>query len=260
LKAALRSGGDLDLIKRFVAAGFPVLIEKGTILRDYTGKNSWMGHYAVVDGYDESRTVFNTQDAFVGANFEVPYDVLQSNWRSFNYTYLIIYPPEREAEVMALLGPDAEETANWQNAALKASDEIYATEGLDHYFAWFNRGTSLVNLQDFAGAATAYDEAFNYYPSLPEEGRPWRMLWYQTGPYFAYFYTGRYYDVLNLANTTLDAMQSDKNLEETYYWRAMAKNALGDSSGAVEDFRESLKFHAGFPPPLAQLQALGIEP
>jgi tetratricopeptide (TPR) repeat protein len=84
------------------------------------------------------------------------------------------------------------------------------------------------------------------------------MLWYQTGPYFAYFYTGRYYDVLNLADTTLNAMQSDKNLEESYYWRGMAKAALGDTSGAISDYQTSLQYHPGFEPALFQLRQLGV--
>jgi hypothetical protein len=85
------------------------------------------------------------------------------------------------------------------------------------------------------------------------------MLWYQTGPYFAYFFSQRYYDTLYLADGTLQAMQSDRNLEESYYWRAMAKAALGDSAGAIADFQESLKYHPGFPPAIYQLKLLGVE-
>ena len=86
------------------------------------------------------------------------------------------------------------------------------------------------------------------------------MLWYQTGPYAAYYYTGRYWDVISLADTTLSTMQSEKNLEETYYWRGMARLALGDSAGAIDDFRTSLSYHPGFVPPAYQLQQLGLEP
>jgi tetratricopeptide (TPR) repeat protein len=83
------------------------------------------------------------------------------------------------------------------------------------------------------------------------------MLWYQTGPYSAYFYYQRYWDVLNLAETTLSQMQSDKNLEETYFWRGMAKVQLGDTAGAIEDFRLALKYHPGFEPAITQLNLLG---
>jgi hypothetical protein len=259
LGVILRVGGDLELLKRFLAAGFSVLVEKGTYLHDLTGVVSWMGHYQVITGYDETGGYFITQDSFVGADHQVKYMELLKAWRAFNYTYLVIYPKERGTEVMGLLGSDADETANYQNAALKASNEIYGLSGIDQYFAWFNRGSNLVKLEDYGGAAVAFDEAFKIYPTIPESERPWRILWYQTGPYFAYYGVGRYYDLLYLADATLNAMQSDKNLEESYYWRGMARNALGDQATAIEDFRLSLKFHPGFEPAIYQLKLLGVE-
>ena len=85
------------------------------------------------------------------------------------------------------------------------------------------------------------------------------MIWYQTGPYWAYYYTGRYQDVIKLATTTLDAM-SEPVLEESYYWRALAGEATGDSKGAIKDLQSALKFHPGFEPALTQLKQLGITP
>ena len=260
LGAVVRVGGDLDTIRRFINSGYPVLVEKGTYLRDLTGVVSWMGHYQVVTGYDDEKQEFITQDSYVGADHIVPYDEMERNWRAFNNTYMIIHPLEDEAEVISLLGEDADETSNYQRAAQRASDEIFALQFSDQFFAWFNRGTNLMYLQDYAGAADAYDNAFAVYAGLDEANRPWRMLWYQTGPYFAYFYSQRYWDVLNLAETTLNQMQSDRNLEESYYWRGMAKAALGDSAGAIEDMRTSLKYHPGFEPALYQLDVLGASP
>ena len=259
LRAVERVGGDVELLKRFLSSGYPILVEKGTYLRDLTGVVSWMGHYQVVTGYNDAENQFITQDSFVQPDHKVSYDEFTNGWRSFNYTYVVIYPADKEADVLELLGDDADETSNYQNAALKASNEIYGLAGIDQYFAWYNRGTNLVKLQDFAGAALAYDEAFAIYPTIPETERPWRMLWYQTGPYFAYFYSERYYDVLYLADGTLNAMQGDKNLEESYYWRAMAKSALGDTQGAIQDFRTSLDYHEGFEPAIYQLGLLGVE-
>ena len=109
------------MLKRFLAAGYPVLIEKGIYLHDLTGVVSWMGHYLVVTGYDETEKYFIAQDSYVGADQKVPYEDMVRNWRAFNYTYLVIYSADKEAEVLALLGPDADETANYQNAALKAA-------------------------------------------------------------------------------------------------------------------------------------------
>jgi hypothetical protein len=260
LRAVERVGGDLETLKRFLAAGYPVLIEKAAYFHDLEGVLSWMGHYQVVTGYNDSRAIFVTQDSFTRPDEEISYPDMETNWRGFNNTYIIIYPPDKETEVLSLLGPDADETASYQRAAQKASVEIYSLTGIDQYYAWYNRGTNLAALKDFAGAAQAYDNAFGVYPTiLPQEDRPWRMLWYQTGPYAAYYYSGRYWDVIGLAETTLSTLQSEKNLEESYYWRGMARQALGDGAGAVEDFRTSLQYHPGFAPPAYQLKLLGLE-
>ncbi len=260
LHVVVRVGGDLELIKRFLAAGFPVLVEKGTYLRDLQGVVSWMGHYEVITGYDDAKLSFVAQDSYTGPDFPVPYGVMTTDWRSFNYTYLIIFPADKEADVMALLGPDADETANFQRAAQKATDEMQTLSGIDLFFAMYNRGTNLVQLQDYAGAAAIYDQAFLLYPSLSEKDRPWRILWYETGPYFAYYYTGRYDDVIRRADITLGEMKSEKNLEESYYWRGMAELALGNKDDAIKDFKEALKWHPGWAVATEQLTALGVEP
>lgn len=256
LSSVTRLGGDIELVKSLVASGFPVLLEKGTFLRDLAGEVSWMGHYQLVTGYDEAKGILIVQDTYVGADHEMSYEDILTGWRAFNYLYLVAYPPEREAEVLALLGPRWDETASIQLAAERASLEIFRTEGRDLFFAWFNRGTSLMLLQDYGGAAQAYDQAFaNIYPGIPEDERPWRMMWYQTGPYWAYFYSGRYYDVINLATTTLDTM-SKPVLEESFYWRALAKEALGDTSGAIADLKEAVKLNPNFATGIYQLERL----
>jgi hypothetical protein len=257
--AIVRVGGDLEVIKRFIAAGFPVLVEKGF---EGEGFDGWMGHYEVLTGYDDARQRFTAQDSYIMADLPVDYTDLLVHWRAFNYLYLVIYPTEREAEVMSLLGPHADEAYNNQAAAQKASDEIYATSGRDQFFAWFNRGTNLVRLQDYAGASQAFDEAYAIDAQLAisdPEHRPWRMLWYQTGPYFAYFFTNRYGDVINLATQTL-VNASEPTLEESWYWRARARAAVGDSAGAIDDLHTSLVYHPDFAPSLELLQALGAAP
>ncbi len=262
LRAMVRVGGDLELVKRFLAKGFPVLAEKGAWIKDFSGVVSWMGHYEVITGFDDQISELITQDSYYSADYPVPYDTFIEGWRSFNYTYVMIYPADRENEIMAILGDQADETVNYQYAAQKASDEIYALTGADQFFAWYNRGTNLKELQDYAGSAQAYDQAFAIYNTLPEDRsvRPYRILWYETGPYFAYFYTGRYYDVISLSTTAINAALDEPALEESFYWRAMAKNALGDAYGATQDFQESLKYHPNFEPSIYQLQLLGIQP
>jgi len=50
LQVALRVGGEIPLLKRFLAAGFPVIIEKGFEGRYFKGL---MGHYVLVIGYSD---------------------------------------------------------------------------------------------------------------------------------------------------------------------------------------------------------------
>jgi hypothetical protein len=145
LKAIVRVGGDLELIKRFLSKGFPVLAEKGAWIKDFSGVVSWMGHYGVITGYNDEKSELITQDSYYSADYMVAYDNFIEGWRSFNYTYVMIYPADREAEVMAILGEQADETVNYQYAAQKASDEIFALTDTNKFFAWFNRGTNLKN-------------------------------------------------------------------------------------------------------------------
>jgi len=262
LAAVVRSGGEIALVKDLLAAGFPVLAEKGYYEYDYNGKLGWMGHYQFITGYDDTQGVLIVQDTYNdGPDFEVPYEEFMRGWRSFNYIFLVVYPLELEGDVLTTLGGWAD--ADWasRHALEIAQQEALQLSGIDEFFTWFNAGTSHVKLREYAGAAIAYDYAFSLYAGLgDDEMRPYRMLWYQTGPYFAYYYTSRYYDLISLANTTLYDTISEPVLEESIYWRGLAKLALGDTEGAVEDFRDSLQWHPGFIPSVDQLQQLGLEP
>jgi tetratricopeptide (TPR) repeat protein len=147
---------------------------------------------------------------------------------------------------------------NFQHAAQLALTETTNLTGREQFFAWFNLGTNLLYLQDYAGSAQAYDNAFALYASLPQEERPWRLLWYQDGPYAAYYYTGRYQDIINLAHTTL--INVDKPvLEETYYWRGMAKSALGDRAGAIEDLQRAYTLNPNSTSAGAELQRISSQ-
>lgn len=258
LGALTRIGGDIELLKRLLAAGFPVLIEKGL---QHSPKD-WMGHYVLVTGYNEERQRFITQDSYTGPgeNALVPYaDLSELWWRDFNYVYVVLYPTERELEVLSILGPNADEQENARLAAEKAESEIASLSGRNLFFAWYNLGSSRVRLGDYAGAAVAYDQAFAIYPTIPEDDRPWRMLWYQFGPYEAYTQTGRYQDTLNLANQTLFTL-GKPILEESLYWLGRAQEGLGQPDQAVSSYRQATAINPNSTPALAELQRLGVSP
>ena len=253
LAALARVGGDLQTLKRFIAAGFPVVIEKGYD----PPHDDWMGHYLTLNGYDDAQGLFTAQDSLIMPDFPLPYDLVEQRWRDFNYVYLVIYPPGREAEVLSLLGPQASQRSNYEYAAQLASQETATLTGRDQYFAWFNLGNNRVALEDYAGAAEAYDNAFAVYPAIPEEERPWRAMWYLDGPYAAYYHTGRYQDVINLANNTFFAL-GEYTLEESFYWRGLAKEALEDLNGAIFDLRKAVELNPNYAPPRDELDRLGV--
>ncbi len=258
-KAVVRQGGTVTLLKALVTNGFPVMVEKGVMFRDTTGRVSWMGHYNIVLGYDEAQQQLITHDSFLddGKFKRFSYEQLKQEWQAFNYVFMVVYPPEQWDKLAGVLGAYADESQSYSLALDISASEIPVTSDAAHFFAVFNRGTNLVKLQDYAGAAAAYDEAYNYYATLPEQNRPYRITWYQTGPYFAYYYMARYQDVIQLANTTLDTTP-EPYLEESYYWRALAEVMVGQHDDAVADLCTSLKYHPDFSPSVSELGSLGV--
>lgn len=258
----VRSGGDIELIKKLIASGFPVVIEKGYYEADYTGKVGWLGHYLFVTGYDDGRGAFNVQDAYLepGNNIESDYDTFIDGWRSFNYLFMVVYPPENEDQVLELLGNWSDPVWANQHALENAQYEASQLKGINEFFAWFNIGTSQVALQDYADASFSYDFAFLLYSQLEDDDtqRPYRIMWYQTGPYWAYYYSQRYQDTISLADNTLYETVAEPTLEESLYWRGMARLAIGETDGAVADFHQTVYLNPSFTPGIDMLNQLGV--
>jgi tetratricopeptide (TPR) repeat protein len=251
-----------------VAAGFPVVVEKGIYELDVNGKYGWMGHYAFVTGYDDTQDLMIYQDTYQpagaepGPNRKIKTSTFIEGWRAFNFVFIVVYPNEKENEVRSLLGPLADEQWASQHALSVAQSEAQSLADIDRFFAWFNVGTSHVTLLQYADAAIAYDYAFNVYADLDtnDSVRPYRMMWYQTGPYKAYYYTNRFADVINLADTTLNDTIAEPVLEESLYWRGMAYYMAGKTDLAVNDYRAALKVHPQWIPATQAMQDLGMQP
>jgi tetratricopeptide (TPR) repeat protein len=79
------------------------------------------------------------------------------------------------------------------------------------------------------------------------------MLWYQFGPYEAYYAVERFDDVITLATATLNTTD---NLEESYYWRGVAYGAQGKSDLARADFEAALEYNPGYAAARQALAAL----
>lgn len=239
-EARVVAGGDLNLIRTFVANGLPVIVETWFVPEP----NDEMGHYQLVIGYDEDELIF--YDSYQGPDVRAPVVQFDPLWKVFNRTMMVAYTAPISPLVEAILGERADERVMYERALAQAQAEA-AADPRDK-FAWFNIGTNLLALGDSAGAADAFDEA----RALK---LPWRMMWYQFGPYVAYFKQGRYADVIALANATLRRV---RNLEESLYWRGRALAAIGNVKAARADFQAALRFNPHYAAAREALDAMGM--
>ncbi len=225
---------DTDLLKRLLRAGYPTIVETWFIPEP----DDEMGHYRLLTGYDDVRQEFTAQDSYQGANQTIPYTELEHLWKVFNRVYVVVTKAGQAQELQALLGDgrslsgsEADRQAMYKSALAVAQAEIEADP--EDRYAWFNAGTNYLGLGQYEQAASAYDQA-----RLLK--LPWRMLWYQFGPFEAYLRAGRYQDVIDLANANL---HTTANLEESYYYRGLARRALGDETGARQDLETALRYN-----------------
>lgn len=166
LRAITRSGGNLDMIKRFIAAGFPVVIEKGY---EPNSTEGWYGHYLTVYGYDDARQEVYTRDTnsgpFDGSPRIDSYEDFLYWWQQFNYTFYVVYRPEHEAQVNAIIpGQLLDNQSMWEYTTQLATQEIEANP--NNAFALFNLGVSQTRLGELTGdpayyerGAAAFDQA-----------------------------------------------------------------------------------------------------
>ncbi|MFN8448838.1 MAG: tetratricopeptide repeat protein [Anaerolineae bacterium] len=231
VSAITRMGGDIELVKDFIAANIPIIVETGYYLE---GEN-WLGHYQTVVGYDDNQSVFYIYDSWLGigtgdAGIAEHYSDFDANWQYFNRAFIVIYEKDRENVVQQILGDRADVTKADEHALAVAQQEARADR--QNALAWFNLGTSYTRLGQYEQAATAYDQARRL------GTLPFRMLWYQFGPFEAYFETGRYDDVLALVNTNLRT--AGNYVEETFYWQGKVLAAQGQRQDAAAAFQRAI--------------------
>jgi tetratricopeptide (TPR) repeat protein len=241
LKALPLWGGDLALLKQLIAADFPVVIEEGLLPSEWEG---WMGHYLTLYGYDDNSQAFMSMDTYLGpwdsSGLPADYTALAETWQHFNYALLIIYPPEREDDLFAILGPERlDPVPMWQQALEQAQTAVSAEP--ENAFAWFNLGSGLTHLGELTGDQAYYEGAASAFDRARTIGLPWRMLWYQFEPYQAYLENGRYDDIVTLANATINS--GGTFMEESYLYRGHAMQALGNKGQAQLDYARVIEIN-----------------
>jgi tetratricopeptide (TPR) repeat protein len=237
LQAIVRVNGTFDILKALIRAGIPAIVETG--YDPEPDRLGWMGHYRLAVGYDDAQGHFLVLDTYRGAGdtgtgLPHEYGDFDKFWQHFNRTYIVVYRPDQAETVAAILGSDMDVAANYEGALARAQAETAANP--QDAFAWFNIGSSLAGLGRYEEAATAYDQARIV-------GLPWRMSWYQFGPFEAYYHVGRYDDVLALVAANL---KYGPYVEESFYYRGLVYQAQGNIAGARENYQAALRYNPNF--------------
>lgn len=252
LRTEYRVGGDIETLKRLLAAKYPVIIEGTTSLNpDDSGwpdDDLWAAHYLLITGYDDTTQIFTVQDTYHGPDQKVSYQEVEREWKPFNYLYMIVYLPEQEDKMKGLLASNWDPNLNRQNSL--ASSQAATVQDPTDAFAWFNLGSNLVYFERYDEANAAYDKA-------RELGLPQRMFRYQFGPFIANFQANRTDDLLAL---TTYALQRTDMSEETWLWHGWALYRKGDTKGAVENWRRALSIHPKYKDALYALDFVGATP
>ncbi len=240
LRAEYRVAGSVDTLKRLLAANYAVVIEEASKLppEDANGPRDdlWDAHYILITGYDDGSGTFTYQDPLRGPDRQVTYDALMTDWKPFNYLYMVLYLPQEEAEVKGILGPNWDPDQNRQNALV--IDQALVDANNQDAFGWFDLGATLTYFERYQEAAAAFDKAFTI-------GLPQRMTRYQFWPFVAYYNADRIDYLIKLTESTYKIINGYYS-EEALLWHGYAQLKQGNSTGALADWNEALHVHPGY--------------
>jgi tetratricopeptide (TPR) repeat protein len=237
LRAEYRVAGDLEVLKRLLAANYPVIVETATSINPedapLPGDDRWAAHYLLVTGYDDATGTITAHDPYRGPDRQIAYETLMEDWKPFNYLYMVMYFPEDEAELAGILGGDWSEESNRRAALSRA--ELTTTSKPDDAYGWFNLGGALVYFERYAEAAQAFDRAFTL-------GLPQRMTRYQFWPFVAYYNADQIDYLLKITENTYEMIPGQYS-EEALLWHGYGLLRRGDILGASASWNKALSVH-----------------
>lgn len=220
-----RPNGNIDMIKKFISIGIPVIAET------LTHMNEDIGHYRVVKGFDESRKVLIQDDSLQGKNLTYTYDDFNALWETFNYEYLVLIPKDKQALAEQILGEDKDFKTSWKKAAEVAKAK-FSTSPSDTY-AGFNISIALYNIGDYSGSAKAFEQV--------EARLTFRTLWYQIEPIEAYYQLGNYKKVFEITDKILN--NGNKAFSELYIIRGNIYLKQGRKDLAKQEFEKAVLYN-----------------
>ena len=107
LRAVWRNNGTNDVLKKLITNGFAPMVTQW--MEDPSV--SRIAHWRSVVGYDDAKGVFYSNDPMRGRYVPLDYDWFGKVWQPFSYRYLVVYRPQDEALVKAIVGDQWSERA-----------------------------------------------------------------------------------------------------------------------------------------------------
>jgi len=228
VEAVGRVNGDIDLIKRFISNGFPVVV------KTWLKQGEDIGHFRYVTGYDEVKQIIYFDDSYDGPNEKMKYYDFLSLWQPFNYSYIVLYQKSSEPVVEKIIGQDWDEKMSYQNALIRAEKE--SEKDPTNIYPLFNISTTSYNLGNYERSVDVFEKV--------QERLPRRMLWYQIEPIRAYFELKKYDNVFEITDKILE--NGNRAFSELYMIRGEIYLAQGLEEKAEEQFELAIKYNENF--------------
>jgi len=154
LRSTWRNDGTNDLIKRLIANGFVPMVTQW--MQDPTV--SRVAHWRTVRGYDDTKGVFYVNDSMLGNMVPLSYEWFGRNWQSFSYRYMVIYKPEDEKLLRAIMGPQVSDAVMRRDLYERAKKEALTQ---DTNFAWLAYGEAAYSYGMFEEAVAAFEKGLS---------------------------------------------------------------------------------------------------
>ncbi len=150
LEGKVRVNGNEDLIKALVANDIPVIVLQ------WIRENWRLGHFRVVQGYDDAQGVFYVNDSLLGPNIAISYESFDARW-DYNWSrYIPVYRPDQAPLVASLLGQDWTDKGMFERALPDIRRQIAAKP--TDWQAWGRLVEALTGVERYQEALDTFDD------------------------------------------------------------------------------------------------------
>ncbi len=221
-----RPNGTMQLLKRFVANGMPVIID--TLLT----KSDDIGHYRVIIGYDDTAGVVIQNDSMQGQNVRFSYADMDYMWKKYNGEYLVLVPRSKQKLAEEILGKNLNAHYAWQQTVTMDKSAL-ARDPAD-VDTRFNLSVALYNVGAYQKSVDEFERVQNQLS--------FRTLWYDSEPIEAYYKLGNYQKVFALSDTIFN--NGDRAFSELYILRGKIYQKQGNIAAARAEYQKAVFYNS----------------